>query len=187
LIYQKPLKGGPDMADVFVEHMVVRRPTLKVWMQKCLLSFAALIAALLPLIVMMVISVDISMLLPFTMIGAGWGMLILFRRLNLEYEYIVTNGEMDIDKIMGRSSRKRLMTVDCRGFDILAPYKPEFRAEYASQTIANIVDVSSHPDAPGRWFAIYSAKDGRRTLLIFEPSEKMLDAFRKYIRSKVKG
>jgi hypothetical protein len=114
-------------------------------------------------------------------------MIILFRRLNLEYEYIVTNGEMDVDKIMGRRSRKRLLTVDCRNFDILAPYSPEFRAEYESQTIAATVDVSSHPEAPGRWFAVFHAKDGKRTLLIFEPNEKMLDAFRKYIRSKIKG
>jgi hypothetical protein len=173
------------MADVFVEHMVVRRPTGRILMQKCLLSLAAVIVGLLPLFLSAWI--DLTMLFPFTIVGAGWGMIILFRRLNLEFEYIVTNGEMDVDKIMGRRSRKRLFTVDCRLFDILAPYTPDFRNEYSSQAISSVVDVSSHPDAPGRWFAIFNAKDGKRTLLIFEPSEKMLDAFKRYIRSKVKG
>jgi hypothetical protein len=175
------------MGDVFVEHMVARRQTPKILMQKLMLTLAAVTVMLIPLVFEVFNLLPAGILLPFFIVGAGWGMIILFRRLNLEYEYIVTNGEMDVDKIMGRRSRKRLLTVDCRNFDILAPYSPEFRAEYESQTIATTVDVSSHPEAPGRWFAIFHAKDGKRTLLIFEPNEKMLDAFRKYIRSKIKG
>jgi hypothetical protein len=126
------------------------------------------------------------MMMPLSIIGSGWGMIIFFRRLNLEFEYIVTNGEMDVDKIMGRRTRKRLLTVDCRSFDILAPCRPDYSSEYESQTISSVIDVSSHSGAPGRWFAVFNAKDGSRTLLIFEPNEKMLDAFRKYIRSKIK-
>ncbi|MCL1806397.1 MAG: DUF6106 family protein [Oscillospiraceae bacterium] len=175
------------MGDVFVEYMVARKPTAKIWSQKFFLSAAAVIAMLLPIFITGMTGVDVTMLLPFTIVGAGWGMIILFRRLNLEFEYIVTNGEMDVDRIMGRRTRKRMFTVDCRNFDILAPYKPEYKNEYESQTISNVVDVSSHTEAPGRWFALYNAKDGKRTLLIFEPSEKMLEAFRKYIRSKIKS
>jgi hypothetical protein len=88
---------------------------------------------------------------------------------------------------MGRRSRKRLFTVDCRTFDILAPYKEEYRGEIESGAVTHRIDVSSHPQAPGRWFAVYNAKDGARTLLIFEPNEKMLNTFRLYIRSKIKS
>ena len=175
------------MADVFVEHMVARRPTPKIMMQKVLLSVAAAVVALLPIIIEGMTAIPVATLMPFFIIGSGWGMILLFRRLNLEFEYIVTNGEMDVDKIMGRTSRKRLFTVDCRNFDILAPYKPDYRNEYESQSISEIVDVSSHAGAPGRWFAVFNAKDGKRTLLIFEPSERMLEAFRLYIRSKIKS
>jgi hypothetical protein len=175
------------MGDVFVEYMVARKPTTKIWAQKFFLSMAAVVTGLLPIIITIMLGVDVATLMPFTMIGAGWGMIMLFRRLNLEYEYIVTNGEMDVDRIMGRRTRRRMFTVDCRNFDILAPYKPEYKSEYESQTISSVVDVSSHFSAPGRWFAVYNAKDGKRTLLIFEPNEKMLEAFRKYIRNKVKS
>lgn len=175
------------MADVFVEHMVRQRPTGKLIAQKMLLAMAAVVVAVLPMIISILFPVDLMSLLPMTLIGAGWGLLILFRRMNLEFEYIVTNGEMDVDKIMGRTTRKRLLTVDCRTFDILAPYKEEYRNEFTSQTIANRIDVSSHPQAPGRWFAVFHAKDGVRTLLIFEPNEKILDAFRIFIRSKIKS
>jgi hypothetical protein len=187
-------KEAPFMPDIFVEHMVVRRPTSKIMLQKMLLSVAALIVGMLPYFITVLLGadeegmplLDLSMLIPVFLVGAGWGMIVLFRRLNLEFEYIVTNGEMDVDKIMGRRSRKRMFTVDCRNFDILAPVKPEYRNEYESRSITSKIDVSGHADAPGRWFAVYNSKDGARTLLIFEPNEKMLEAFKRYIRSKIK-
>lgn len=36
----------------------------------------------------------------------------LLSGVNVEYEYIITNNEMDIDKIIGRRKRKRMITVD---------------------------------------------------------------------------
>lgn len=44
--------------------------------------------------------------------------------LNVEYEYIVTNGEMDVDIITGRTDRKRLITFNCKDIDRVEPYKP---------------------------------------------------------------
>ena len=167
------------MPDVFVEHMIARRPTAAVLAQKALIALAALAVA----------TLSLFFLGPFALIfvfGAGWGMIILIRRLDLEFEYSITNGEMDVDKIMGRRSRKRLFSVDCRTFDILAPCKDEYRGEAESQTITRRIDVSSHIQSPGRWFAVFNSKDGVRTLLIFEPSEKMLNTFKIYIASKIK-
>jgi hypothetical protein len=175
------------MGDVFVEHMVQQTPTNKLYMKKGLYAVTAAVVGLLPWMVEVFLGIPISMLLPMSVIGAGWGVVILCRRLDLEFEYIVTNGEMDVDKIIGRRSRKRMFTVDCRIFDILAPLKPEYSSEYESQTITNVIDVSSGPNAPDCWFAIFNAKDGARTLLVFEPNEKMLEAFRRYIRGKVKS
>jgi hypothetical protein len=168
------------MSDVFVEHMVVRRPTAAVLVQKCLAALAAVAVA----------AISFWFLGGFGLLpasGAVWGILALFRRLDLEFEYIVTNGEMDVDKIMGRRSRKRLFTVDCRAFDILAPYKEEYLREIGPAATTNRIDVSGHPQSPGRWFAVYNAKEGARTLLIFEPNEKMLNAFSLYIRNKIKS
>ena len=159
--------------------MVVRRPTALIYAQKGLTVSAALAAAVFSLYFLGALSL-------FPVFGAGWGMIVLLRRLDLEFEYTLTNGEMDVDKIMGRRSRKRLFTVDCRSFDILAPYKEEYRNEIESRSITSRIDVSSHSQAPGRWFAVYNAKDGVRTLLIFEPNEKMLNAFGLYIKSKIK-
>lgn len=43
--------------------------------------------------------------------GSLYGGYILITNMSVEYEYIVTNGEMDIDKIIAKRRRKRLITV----------------------------------------------------------------------------
>lgn len=44
--------------------------------------------------------------------GALFGAFKLSCRFNVEYEYIVTNGTMDIDKIINKSSRKRVLSFE---------------------------------------------------------------------------
>ena len=43
-----------------------------------------------------------------------WGLVWLLQGTSVEYEYIVTNDDLDIDKIIGRRKRKRLITVSLR-------------------------------------------------------------------------
>jgi len=146
------------MNDVFVEHMVVRRPTGAVMAQKCLIALAAVALATLSL---MFLGQFLGPVVFAAVFGIGWGMIVLVRRLDLEFEYIVTNGEMDVDKIMGRRSRKRLFTIDCRAFDILAPYKEDYRNEIESRTITNRIDVSSHPQATDAGLRFTTRRTGR--------------------------
>lgn len=45
-------------------------------------------------------------------VGAVVGGIWLLRGMGVEYEYIVTNKELDIDKIVGKRKRTRMITVD---------------------------------------------------------------------------
>ncbi|HEX3030256.1 MAG TPA: hypothetical protein VHT34_13385, partial [Clostridia bacterium] len=39
---------------------------------------------------------------------------------NIEYEYIYTNGELDIDRIIAQKRRRRMFSTSCKNFDIVA-------------------------------------------------------------------
>lgn len=54
--------------------------------------------------------------------------------MSVEYEYIVTNGEMDIDKIIAKRRRKRLITVNARTFERFGPFK---ESDHAGETYSN--------------------------------------------------
>lgn len=52
--------------------------------------------------------------------GAYW----LSSKLNVEFEYIITNGSMDIDKIINKSSRKRVLSLELPNVTRLEKYNP---------------------------------------------------------------
>ena len=49
-----------------------------------------------------------------------WGAVKLIKRSNIEFEYSVTGSDLDVDKITNRKSRKRILNVSVRTFEITA-------------------------------------------------------------------
>ena len=94
--------------DNFSEQIVVKSRTRSDTTKAVLLTIAmALVAALCVFFALRGLSILIV-----AAVGAVVGGLWLIRGIGVEYEYIVTNNEMDIDKIVGRRKRTRMITVD---------------------------------------------------------------------------
>jgi len=168
------------VSDVFVEHMIKQQTTVR---QYCIRG-AAIVGVLVVSVLTLLI---LYTLLPLTVFLAVWGARAVFRATSYEFEYIVTNGELDVDRIMGRRSRKRVLTVNCKDFEILAPVKPEYTEPYNTQPFARRINAAGSPKSQARYFAVFKDRDGANTLLIFEPDERMLKAFRVYIPRKIKN
>ena len=170
------MSGG----ETYIERMVPRQPTAGIRLVQ--VSFC-----LMPPILAFVCwsFPPTSSFAVFVLVGACFGAWQLFIRQNVEFEYALTNGEMDIDKIIARRARKRLLSIDCRRFEILAPVVSEFSAEINERNIVRRLDFSSSSQSEGRWFAIFMDQDNQRTILFFEPDQRMLDAFRTFIPRKV--
>lgn len=169
------------MNDVFVEQIIERRQDAGIIGKKLAITAAGLIVSAAFLFFGVV-----RFLFPFVFAASIWAAVVLSRRMNLEYEYSFTNGDLDVDCIVARRSRSKLLSVSIRTFDILAPKKEEFRSEYESQTIGKTVFAASSPKSESQWFAKYKDESGTMVLLIFEPNERMLEAFRKFIPRKIR-
>ena len=63
---------------------------------------------------------------------------------NTEYEYSVTNGEVDIDKITARRKRQRIISVHSRTFEYFAPLTTEHKNAYDDNTIVQRIDATSN-------------------------------------------
>ena len=90
--------------DVFVEYLVKKKNGGK----ELLLQILTVIGALLVFVLMMVLGgifPVVSMVTTLLAFGALYGGYLLIISMNVEYEYIVTNGEMDVDKIIARRRR----------------------------------------------------------------------------------
>ncbi len=123
------------------------------------------------------------MLVPIVITGAGYGMFRLIPNVSIEYEYIVTNGDLDIDKIIAKRKRVRIFAGESKDFEIIAKVNSErFTGEYKG--ITNKIEAVSNMKAENVYFLVTMYK-GNRIIVYFEPNERMLQDIRKKSPGKV--
>lgn len=164
--------------DVFLEYIVPRRKGTKEVLKivGILLAMLVVMTAISLLTLLFAAFASVSfVLLAATVFGAYY----LISAQNVEYEYIVTNGELDVDMIINRRKRKRIITVHSRTFDIVAPVGSSDHRGEENANYTRVIDASSGYDDGKAYFASFS-KDGQKLKLIFEPTERMLEAFKNF-------
>ncbi len=169
--------------DVFVEYLVKKKNGGK----ELLLQILTVIGALLVFALMMVLGgifPVVSMVTTLLAFGALYGGYLLIISMNVEYEYIVTNGEMDVDKIIARRRRKRLITANARTFEKFGPFKA---AEHANEQYENRIYACTDPADPGCFYAVFTHAKTGRTLLVFSPNDRVLDAMKSFIPRQAGG
>ena len=108
--------------------------------------------------------------------GAWW----LGTRRNREYEYAVTEGELDIDIIFAKRSRKRMVTVDAKAMEVFAPADDVNRAQYENTGIKKRLWACSDVKSENIYFCIFHMNNIGRAVLFFEPNEEVYKALRLY-------
>ena len=88
----------------------------------------------------------------------------------VEYEYILTNGEMDIDKITAQRSRKRLATVDLSQATDFGEAGNDLRVA-GNETF--IKADANDPQVKNYYIRLEHSTLGK-TVLLFSPNEDML-------------
>ena len=143
--------------DCYVEHLVPMKKDAKtislmvlVWIVMC--GFVGLSLMILPM--------------PFSVILAGvaiFGAIKLTKSMNVEYEYIFTNGEIDIDLIIAKSNRKRLHNFKCSQITRVE----RFNAENPLYKRENIKNASVYCNADdSNVYTLIIDKDGKGTVCI---------------------
>lgn len=168
------------MSDTFIEKIVQRRKTG----QDYLKIVGLLVASFVLLTALMMFGGYISFLVPILLVGIFYGLWYLLTGMNREYEYIVTNGDLDIDVIIARRRRKRIFTGKAKDFEIMAKVNSDDYRD--AQRVKHVVlDCSASLQAPDNWFFITEYK-GQRTLVIFAPDERMLKSMKRFNPSRIK-
>ena len=96
--------------DSFIEYMIARKSTPIIKLKKFLIYLAALVISFF-IFPFMLISVELSSMLSLLFVGVFFIAYRLTCSFNIEYEYILTNGELDIDVITHKKRRKRILTI----------------------------------------------------------------------------
>ena len=104
------------------------------------------------------------------------------RRLDVEYEYLYVNGDLDIDKIMHKAKRKRVFSTNISNMELLAPEGAEELNQYRN---AHVADYSSGM-AGAKKYVLVVAENGQITKLVFEPNETIIEGMFLMAPRKVK-
>ena len=167
------------MGDVFKEQIVKRNPTGMDVIKRT--------GLILLVVIVFIACIGIPMLTPFTPIitlAVGFGAFFLNGYLKVEYEYIFTNGELDIDVIYNRSRRKRLFSTSVKSFEIMA-HVDDMNHAGSFNRAHEIHDYSSGVKGPNT-YAFLANYNNKQLKVIIEPNEKMMDAIKGSIpRSKL--
>ncbi len=163
--------------DVFSEFLVSRK---KSGMNYAIIVLCCLLAA--------VLTVGLFLFIPSFMIIAiaAWvGVYFVVRLQKVEYEYIFTSGDLDIDQLTGDFRRKRKVSIKADTVEIIAPEKSESLAGYAHGNYKTF-DFTTRDAASKQRFVIIGKSKSEAVRVIFEPNEKMVDNMWKCFPSKVK-
>jgi hypothetical protein len=99
-------------------------------------------------------------------------MVFLFPKLNIEYEYVFVDGQIDFDRISGKARRKTMLRIDMEQVDIIAPEGSHALDSYNNLQIERR-DYSSG-DKSNKPYVIIANKENKKYRIAFEPNEKML-------------
>ena len=155
--------------DVFFEQLVTIKKTVKTYLAYILIALAAIIimAAALWLFGNLAVIVVFLVL---------YGAYKLYSMLSLEYEYIITNSTMDIDKIVAKSSRKRILSFELTAGERIEKYTKELPEDVVKNAFfacngneVNAIVLVIHPEGKGKQSVVVA------------PDERMLDTMKKFL------
>ena len=157
--------------DTFFEQIVAIKKTGKTVLTVILIWLGALVLSGLTFFIPFIRNFALLAIL-----GIGYGAFKLSSTFNIEYEYIITNGIMDVDKIINKSSRKRVLSFDLTGATRLEKYNPALLNNINPKSV-NFICNETDPNA---YFMVIDG-DKESSYIVFAPDERLQSAIVKYV------
>ncbi len=163
--------------DTISEQLVPKINTGADKAKKILISLGSILLATVLMWLAIVFAVySLIILVLLVLYGGVW----LVANMNLEYEYIITNNEMDIDKIIGRRKRKRMITLDLNSSEDFAPYPADGELD-----VDATVHATSGLEKDAHYLIVQHGSYGK-VMLIFNPNEKTREAIMQEIPNSLR-
>ena len=107
--------------------------------------------------------------------GIGYGAWWLSSKFNVEYEYIVTNDTLDIDKITNKSSRKRVSSINISKVERLEKFNPSLIQNAPKESLV----FACNQDDENAFLMVSSDEGAKPTYIVFAPNEKIQNGIKK--------
>lgn len=168
--------------DSFKEQIVTKIPTPADKMSKALIMLAGVVLGIgvigITFLIMPAFGIVSFFIGAALIYGAFW----LSQKYDVEYEYIFTNGEIDIDKIIAQRSRKRLVTLNLNKATAFGVADKSYSVPDAN----TLVLASSGEQDSTEYYVEAEHKSLGQTTLIFTPDDDMLELVKRALPGNIK-
>ena len=158
--------------DIFCEFLV-KKKSASDHLKRFGLWVASILLSLLMCYISFVHVHSLITVTPITVAALIFGTVVYGRNFSLEYEYVFTNGVLDIDVIKGRARRVKLISIPCRKIENME----RLPRNYTSSR--KIVSAIYDEHRSGKYLLTFS-DNGVMTDVLLQPPEKILVNMQKY-------
>lgn len=170
-------------SDTFIEQLVIIKSSAKVKAVKIgLWVVCALLAA--GLIVLSILKPSLAFFLLLIAAACFFCPYYMCGQLNIEYEYILTNRDIDIDRIVNKRKRIRMASFTCSDIEDIEIYNPDKHFQEKNGRIN--VYFGCTPDENAYAFKIKHPKKGHY-ILVMTPNDDFKNGLKKFLPYNLKN
>ncbi|MBQ1598995.1 MAG: hypothetical protein IIT72_01060 [Lachnospiraceae bacterium] len=158
------------LQDLHVENFVSRKPSTVSKVLKIVMIVLAVITFVLGLVV------PYLLIMPLLFAALAW-----YYQMNsqIDFDYSYTNGVIEIAKVMNKSRRKQMLSVEMKDVVVVAVSKSDPVRAYVGRRMKTY-DCTAHEEGVKYYCMIFKNPDhsNQEEKLLFQPDEEFLDAMR---------
>lgn len=168
--------------DHFLEEVVVKRKrglqSVTLVLANIIMVISAILGVMYLQLVFMAFNVPVLVI---TVLFLGIAILLfIYRdRIKTEYEYTFTNGDLDFAQVFNNQKRKSLGTMRVKNVETFGPVNSE-----QFNKLINMPGIKRRNwflNRESELYFFYYQKENEKNMIIFEPSEEMVEYIRKYL------
>ena len=160
------------MSDFYTEQLVKRKTPMSSILLGVLLVLVTIAS------VRLIFMFPFAIIVPVVLIAVD---VFVFKCMNVEYEYLYVNGSLDIDKIMSKSRRKKIMEMEIADLEVMAPKGAAELRQYQSVKAKNYSSRTSDDNV----YEMVISRRGVKERIIFEPNDVIVDGMKMLAPRKV--
>ena len=159
--------------DTYLEQLVkIKLDGKAKWLIVAILAVDILLTAGLILLALLIHPILVLVILGVV----GFGTFKLLSMLSVEFEYIITNGDLDIDKITAKSTRKRMQSIKLAKVEKYGKYT----GQPAPGSVSNTYFFCNR-DSENAVYLIAPEKGKGNMMVVLDLDERMQEAAEKFI------
>lgn len=180
--YVRAADMGENATGNFVNYGVKKKTDGPILARKLLLilSYTAFVAVFAAFCFGLILPVKIPPFFAFVILFTCIIVFFTWRYVQIEYEYIILDGEFRMLKIYGAKQMRELCRVRVSGMKVIAPYNGEYMAAADAIPYSRRIMAVSSPSAADIYYAIFADADGADSAVFFEVTEKTMKVLRYY-------